>query len=243
MEDRRPGWPGLTSVWSIVGLGVVAGLAFSHSVAAQCPDVPAAARNPTVRLDVLEPRLVYRHDVDLHGLGRIRNTFEKAPAGWVMLGVTITSDQLSMQVRPLVSRQPGGRLCVWVADVAASMGDPELDVYVAANYPVGTCEYEVVREHENQHVEINRGVVRAWAPRVGAELRRVVASSFPMVLASTADVRRLPRMLMGRLQPLLDGMRAEMREKNGALDTPENYRRTAARCKNWFPSGTRLPGR
>ncbi|PKU23672.1 hypothetical protein CWS72_15490 [Telmatospirillum siberiense] len=209
----------------------------------QCPEPPAVARNPTVRLDVIEPKLVYRHDVDLYGLGRIRNTFEKAPAGWIMLGVTITSDQLSMEVRPVVLRQAGGSACVWVTEVAARIGDPELDVYVAANYPEGTCEYDVVREHENQHVEINRGVVHAWAPRIGAELRHVVAQSFPVSVAGSADVRQLPRMLMDRLRPLLDGMRAEMRQKNGALDTPENYRRTAARCKNWFPDGTRLPDR
>lgn len=211
--------------------------------AAQCPETPPAARNPSVRVEVLEPKLVYRHDVDLFGLGRIKHTFEKAPTGWVMLGVTITSDHLAIQVRPVLLRRADGRLCVWVTDVAARLGDPELDVYVAANYPEGTCEYDVVREHENQHVEINRSVVRAWGPRIGAQLRDFVARSFPMVAATTADVQKIPRTLMDRLQPLFDAMNGELRQKNGAIDTPENYRRTAARCKNWFPEGTRMPDR
>lgn len=210
---------------------------------AQCPETPAVARNPTVRMDILDPKLVYRHDVDLFGLGRIRHTFEKAPAGWVMLGVTVTSDQLALQLRPLVLRLADGQLCVWVTDVAARLGNPELDVYVAANYPEGTCEYNVVREHENQHVEINRGVIRAWGPRIGARLRELVAQSFPMVAASNADVQRLPKMLMDRLVPLFDAMNGELRQKNGAIDTPENYRRTSARCRNWFPAGTRMPER
>jgi hypothetical protein len=160
-----------------------------------------------------------------------------------MLGVTITSDQLALQVRPLMMRRADGRFCVWVTDVAARIGDPELDVYVAANYPEGTCEYNVVREHENQHVEINRSVVHAWGPQIGAKLREVVAQSFPMEAANNADVQRVPNMLMDRLQPLFEAMNVELRQKNGAIDTPENYRRTAERCKNWFPAGTRLPDR
>jgi hypothetical protein len=210
---------------------------------AQCPETPPAARNPTVRLEVLEPKLVYRHDVDLFGLGGIKHTFEKAPTGWIMLGVTITSDHLAMQVRPVVSRLANGRLCVWVTDVAARVGDPELDVYVAANYPEGTCEYNVVREHENQHVEINRSVIHAWGPRIGAQLRDSVGQSFPMVAAGNADIQRIPQMLMDSLQPLFDAMNSELRQRNGAIDTPENYRLTAARCKNWFPEGTRMPDR
>jgi hypothetical protein len=100
-----------------------------------------------------------------------------------------------------------------------------------------------VREHENQHVEINRSVINAWGPRIGAQLRAIVAQSFPMVAASRAEVQRLPNMLIDRLQPLLDAMTEELRRKNGAIDTPENYRRTSARCNNWFPEGTRMPER
>jgi hypothetical protein len=226
-----------------VGLVLLFVVRLTPDAFAQCPEAPPAARNPTVRLEVLEPKLVYRHDVDLFGLGRIQHTFEKAPTGWIVLGVTITSDHLTVQLRPVVAAQANGPLCVWVTDVAARIGDPELDVYVAANYPEGTCEYSVVRDHENQHVEINRSVVRAWGPRIGAQLRELVARSFPRVIASRADVPKLPSMLIDRLQPLLTAMTEELRQKNGAIDTPENYRRTSARCKNWFPEGTRLPDR
>jgi hypothetical protein len=190
---------------------------------------------------VLEPKLIYRHDVDLFGLAKLQHTFEKAPKGWVVLGVTVRNDELRLEVRSRSLGLPGGRLCLWVEEVTARIGDPELDVYVAANYPVGTCEYSVVLEHENQHVAINRSVVHAWGPRIGAQLRDVVYRSFPLIVDSAEPAKQAITFLAASVKPLVDAMIEELRQRNGAIDTPENYRRTGERCKNWLPPGTRLP--
>jgi hypothetical protein len=196
-----------------------------------------------VHFEILDPKLIYRNDLDLVGLARIGDTFERAPEGNVVLGITIRSDQLNMRVGTRTMALPDGRQCVWATTVEAWIGNPELDVYVAANYVPGTCEHSVVLQHENQHVAIDRGVVRAYGPRIGAALRDIVRRSFPMVTTDPKLTDRLPDWLMQSLRPLIDAMDADLERRNGALDTPENYRRTAALCQNWFPPGTRMPGR
>ncbi len=230
--------------WGVLSTLLLAAIGTPMAVSmAQCPLPPASARNPTVHLDVLEPRLIYRHDLDLLGLASVRDTFERAPGNGVILGLTRRNDELKVQLRSILQRSVDGRTCIWVDDVSARIGDPELDVYVAANYPPGSCEYNVVLEHENRHVAINRGVIAAFGPRIGAQLRAAVHRLFPMITSNPKDVERLPQILIDAVRPSVSAMEDELRRENGAIDTPESYRQANARCRNWFPPGTRLPAR
>ncbi len=210
---------------------------------AQCPLPSASARDPTVHLVILEPRLIYRHDLDLVGLASVRDTFERAPGSGVILGLTKRNDELRIRVRSILQPSVDGRTCIWVDEVTARIGDPEMDVYVAANYQPGSCEYNVVLEHENRHVAINRNVVAAFGPRIGAQLRAAVRRMFPMITTNPKDAARLPQILIDAVRPVLTAMEAELRRENGAIDTPESYRQAHGRCRNWFPAGTRMPAR
>ncbi|HIJ64197.1 MAG TPA: hypothetical protein HPQ04_16015 [Rhodospirillaceae bacterium] len=209
--------------------------------AAHCPPAPAGATNPTVRLEVAEPKLIYRHDVDLLGLARVPDTFESAAKGWVLLGLTKRNDTFSVTAKVLMlPAVGGGGTCVWVEEVSARLGGNETDVYVASNYHVGSCEYNVVLEHENTHVAINREVLKAFAPRIGAGLREALRG-FPVVVAEAGEAGRVPGLLSASVNQVYQSMIGELRRRNQALDSPENYRRTQMRCHNWFPPGTSLP--
>jgi len=226
----------------MVGFAVVLALSIvgTSSGRAQCPHMPGLD-NPAVRLEVMEPQLIYRHDVDLFGLSKIRKTFESAPKGTYMLGVTMRNDQLNLQMRSTTVQLSKDRYCLWPTEVTGQLGNRSMDVYVAANYVTGTCEYKVVLDHENTHVSINRSVIKAYGPRIEAQLRLAVKSTlFPMVV-NTADSQQALKTLSAAVQGLLSQMENELRQRNGAIDTPEAYRRTAALCHNWFPKGTLLP--
>ena len=216
----------------------------AQSCLAQCGPPPPEAANPTVHLDVLVPKLVFRHDVDLLGLSKIHDTFERAPNGAVTEGVTIRHDRVGVQSVRVVSRRLNdGHYCIWATDVVARVGTPETDVFVAANYPEGSCEYTVVVDHESQHVRISREVIQAYAPRLGAALRSLVRRTFPLYSTDATLIQRLPGWMTDQLRPTIDAMVGALRASNGAIDTQENYRRTNALCHNWFPPGSRLPER
>lgn len=206
------------------------------AAAAECPPPPAAAVNPTVRLEVSEPKLIHHHDVDLLGLPKINHSFETVAPGWVMLGLTRRNDEFSLAVRFLTA----GR-CLWVEEVSARLGGDATDVYVASNYPAGTCEYNAVLTHENTHVAINAAVLKAFAPRIGAGLRAAVHALFPVVSAGSEDGKKVTAMLSAAVNPIYQEMIGELRRRNQALDSPYNYQRTQQLCHNWFPPGTALP--
>ena len=69
----------------------------------------------------------------------------------------------------------------------------------------------MVLQHENQHVAINRAVLRAYAPRIAAELRGAVHRMFPMLSAQREDTQRLPGFLMDAVRPIVGQMLAELR--------------------------------
>ena len=209
---------------------------------AQCPPPPPAAENPMVRFEVVQPRLIYRHDLDLLGLAGFSDTFETPAEGGVVLGLTRRNDSFSIATRVVASKIAGGRSCIWVAEVDAQLGGSDMDVYVASNYPVGSCEYDQVMAHENAHVAINNSVLEAYAPRIGAKLREAV-HHFPLVTNNISDGKRVPGLLTEQIKPIYDAMIAELRRRNHALDTPESYRKSQDQCHNWFPPGTRLPSK
>ena len=216
-------------------------LGFSGQVFAQCVPPSSLVLNPTVRFAVEEPRLIYRHDLDLVGLSNYTNTFERAPRGAIVLGLTRRNDPLSLELQTLQTPSTDGRICYWVTELDARLGGADQEVYVAGNYAPGTCEYQTVLDHESTHVAINQEVLRAYVPILGQALRGAVRQRFPVISRDPGLADRMSEMLMASVEPVYDQMIAELRRRNAAIDTPENYRRTSALCRNWFPPGTPMP--
>lgn len=64
------------------------------------------------------------------------------------------------------------------------------------------------------------------------------------LIFSNANVQdsQITGFLYALMRPTWNAMRAELKRQNGALDTPDAYRRdhAASGCSNWFPRG--VPG-
>jgi hypothetical protein len=223
----------------MVGLLVAA---WSAHAAAQCPPAPADFR-PVVNLRELQPQIVYHHDVDIFNMSPFKNHMEKAPTGY-LLGLTRNPTFARLDGGRMLQQPLGdGRVCVRVAEVDAVIGDEQMDVYIAANYPEGSCEYDVVRRHENTHVSINLEGLRVWLPTLRATLNEAAARDFPIVSTPERAGEDAGRVLWNALVPVFKLMQNDLERRNGYIDTPEKYRQTALLCKNWFPPGTKLPQR
>jgi hypothetical protein len=199
---------------------------------AQCARAGMPA--PMVQLSVSIPIVKYRHDVDLLGLPKIRaRSVETVPTvKGKLLGLTVYGEGYRYKVQGRSWRSADGRYCHWLTRVDAELEMPEMTVYVAANYPIGTCEYNVILEHENTHVRITRGVIAQFAPRFDTELRGAVARINP-VLSPQANLNDVKGFLDQALKPFMQQLVGETARGNGVIDTPESYRASAARCQHW----------
>ncbi|MDR3438249.1 hypothetical protein [Telmatospirillum sp.] len=233
--------------WLLWLCGAVLSLAFlsDGATAAEnpCPKPPQVQLPAQVAFRIFEPRVVFRHDVDLVGLPRVEGHMEIPPRGWVLQGLTITNEHLEIRTKTARQVLPDGRACIWLFWVEATVGMPEQHVYVANDYPDFSCEYRSVLAHENKHVSINREVIRSFAEPVRKALQDGVTKINPLIF-SNANVQdsQITGFLYSLMRPVQETMHAELKRQNGAIDTPEAYiqEHAASGCKNWFPRG--VPG-
>ncbi len=211
-------------------------LAAPAAWAGACPAMPGL---PPPQLEFLlqAPRMRLHHDVDLFGLPRLANHMETPPRGWALQGLTVAQARLTLTARWRQMRlRGGGGVCVWLDQVKAVMGVPEQQVYVAANYPEGSCEYNAILRHERLHVGINARTTAAFAAPMRTLLWRTILDNRPLLLrVDSVD----PAMVIGRLQagvrPEMARLQSVLRARNGVIDTPAAYRRQElqAGCHRW----------
>ncbi len=224
-----------------IGLGgllilLLTGWPLTAARAGGCPAVPGLAP-PRLEFQLLAPRMRLHHDVDLFGLPRVADHMERPPRGWALQGLTVARARLTLTARWRQMALPGGGgVCVWLDSVKAVMGVPEQQVYIAADYPAGSCEYNAILRHERLHVGINARTTAAFAAPMRTLLWQTILDNRPLLIRRDhVD----PATVIGRLQdgvrPELARLQSVLRVRNGVIDTPEAYRRQRlqAGCHRW----------
>lgn len=202
-------------------------LFFAANASAFC-EAPA----PQFVLRMRPGTVVYNTDLS-------RGQFIKQAPGKVSpntLGLTVAKMEITGKAVPFLKQQ---RLdaCVSLKEVHLELGYGALTVYIDKKYKPGSCEYEVIKEHENYHVSVFQQAMNFFKPDVERALRSALSKVKPQVVSSQAMVDQMAQQqfqqVMREVQPMLDHINAKIAEKNYLIDTPESYRDTTALCKNW----------
>lgn len=168
-----------------------------------------------------------------------RNEFLKLHKGKVSpntLGLTVVRLEASSVADPFL-KQKGNNACVGVRKIFVKIGYDTLRVYIDKKYRKGSCEYKVIRDHENYHVRVAKEAVHFFRPDIEKALKKAVRRVKPVIVHSQAEVQsafeKQVRQIMDEVQLVINHMNAKIAEKNYQIDTPESYRETTALCSNW----------
>lgn len=154
--------------------------------------------------------------------------------GWSTVGLTESNLEIIISTRTEVRPARGGGVCANLSEVTLTVGYPELRVFIPREYDVGSCPYDVVREHEMEHVAITRAVLEDHAPRLDAALARAVADINPLWAGTKDEARGIAaRAIREALEPVVQAMTAEHRRRNQVIDATENYVSLQSRCDTW----------
>jgi len=126
--------------------------------------------------------------------------------------------------------------CVWAASADVKLSYQQLDINIAREYLPGSCEYEAVLDHENEHVEVAQRVMRPYARQIQQALTSldIPTARAAAVVNSPEDARtEIEAAFQRTLQPVRDQLVRALKQQQSYVDSPENYRRTAQRCQNW----------
>lgn len=186
----------------------------------------------TVR--IRQGEVVYDHSLS-------KNAFYKVspkPIAPNTLGLTLINLKTAMTGKPYL-RQEGKAYCVGVDEIIFEMGYDEIKVFIDKKYPVNSCPYRVVMDHENYHAAVAQEGLSFFKKDIEAALKKATQSIRPEVVYSTTRGEQIMKKhindVLRKMQPTLRYIDKKLAEKNSAIDTPASYRQSTSLCpaKDW----------
>lgn len=128
--------------------------------------------------------------------------------------------------------------CSFVTEINFEIGYNTLDVYIDKKYKPGSCAYQVVKEHEDYHVEVARQALQFFEPDIRERLNQM-KDKLPVTYGYTAEMsemeikNKLNSLFQKEIMPLVRHINQKIDEKNAEIDTPQSYAETHALCRDW----------
>lgn len=215
-------------------LAILFGL-ISHSAPATTQAIcKHATQSPYVTLAVNPGRINYITTHDKAGLRRLHAGTRRVGAGWSPIGLTLAELGMGFAVSVRAEILPDGRYCSEIAAVEATLGYDVIDVYIASEYPRGSCQYAAILDHERLHVVIFQNTLDRYFTRVEKTLREAANSAKP-ILGRDPDraTQQLQATLERAARSLFREINTTLDRRNSVLDTKENYQREQENCLTW----------
>lgn len=197
-----------------------------------CPPYGAAIE---VSFNLLDPEPRYTHDLNVTSLRDFLRTRGHVFAGRHQRTLGVTSYQARFVIGGRSYAVPvAGGFCIYLRAVEVEYGYLHHDVFVASELAPGSCEYRAVLDHENQHVAVNRAMVREGARRVRQEIERRLDTLQPKFSREPqlGTDRAIAELHMAAA-PVLEQVEQAQAGRNAALDTTGAYDAIGELCNNW----------
>ena len=185
--------------------------------------------DPIVEIQEL-PEPVYVHTLSKSEISSLENESSGQMREAAGLTLVVAGNVQTYTSQP---EAQSGHGCVVVHGVRI-LPMKEVTVYVAREYPVGSCNYKAVKRHEDKHVAIARRLVSEYRSR----LQRVVAElslrsrGFPAREDQSASTGKISSEVMVAVQGVIDELQVAMTNANRGLDKSDTEK-TLKECPFW----------
>jgi hypothetical protein len=204
---------------------------------AACPGDPHFDRTSILHVTSVPVPTSYFHNLSTSQIEALSRVRLKMPT-MREPGLTWMEHQLKTDYKyEGATRGSRASYCIWAVSLRLDFSFTRMDVYLSNQYPVGSCEYNVILGHENQHVAINTRTFEKYKRLMLQALRKTRTIPTP---ANPLSVRSMEegRAIIGArvdhiVMPLYDRFKRELVRENAKIDTPQSYRRLQAQCKKW----------
>ncbi len=224
----------VTVCWTVMHSGAALG--------SVCSPPKAAAK---ASLELRQGDLQYVHDLDTAGIRKIVSDRQGYVAGpWHLpIGLTVAEFGMRYDTKFYYRKAQMIGHCVALSEAKVTVGYDDITVYVSSEYPEGTCEYNAVLAHEQEHVQINRELLETYKAKFQEALRRVLRGKKVIFTHRKGEARSAYVLELRRqLKRVVAEMVSARNLKNGAIDTRDNYQRLLAQCDNWRGSDLQASG-
>jgi hypothetical protein len=120
-------------------------------------------------------------------------------------------------VKPL-----SGRYCMRPS-LAVKLAFKPTTLYVASQYPKGSCEFDITMAHEQKHIQVLQSYLDELAGEVERELRAKLGDNIQYFDSAAAGEAQMNERASTILKPFLDRGMEEVGRRQAKVDTPEEY--------------------
>ncbi|MBK6357063.1 MAG: hypothetical protein IPF44_10215 [Betaproteobacteria bacterium] len=196
----------------------------SPSQADPCAELP----KPSVTIKRIDERISYNTEYSYKSLTNIGASL--ARPGKQVLGLTRGSATVSFASNTPAIIDPTGRWECASPQITLSFGFSPMTVYVAREFPEGSCAYKEIHEHEMRHVEAYQKHIAS----IEKELTEMLNARFATGAVWRGPVgqtaSRLRQELDARWAPYVQRQIKRVDEAQAKIDTAEEYERVANAC-------------
>ena len=152
-------------------------------------------------------------------------------------GLTHCELKTSAEIKPFIKDIGKGRYCVGVEKLTVNTGFPRIDVYIEKKYKPGTCNYTVVKNHENYHVRVQQEGLKFFSGKIKKAYQIASNNIEPRLVTSESEARNAVKNMLEQItkatQPTVSYVTEQLKIKNKAIDTEESYTQETKKCPNW----------
>lgn len=196
----------------------------SPSQADPCDELP----KPSVTIKRIDERLSYNTEYSYRSLTNIGAAL--ARPGKQVLGLTRGNATVSFASASPSIIDPTGRWECASPQITLTFGFSPMTVYVAREFPEGTCAYKEIREHEMRHVEAYQKHIASIEKELTESLNARFATGEVWRGPVGQTAARLRQELDARWAPYVQRQIKLVDEAQAKIDTAEEYERVANAC-------------
>lgn len=201
-----------------------------------CPPLATPARadecdqlpKPSVTIRRLEEKTTVNTQYSYRALNNLGEGL--AQPGRQILGLTRGNSSVTFALQiPSYTDRSGRWECV-SPQITMTYGFNPITIYVAREFPVGSCAYKEIYEHEMRHVKTYQAHLSGLEKELRETLTARFASNTPWRTPAGQASGRLQRELDERWLPFVQQLIKRVDEAQARIDTKEEYERVADAC-------------
>lgn len=173
-------------------------------------------------------------------LGRIFGRPGEVCAGGVQFVFNTTLTFSYLTSRP----EFGDSVCFEVSSVNVVFHYAAVTTYVASEYQEGSCEYQAILAHEQEHIRLHNEIVERHVKTIKMELASTsflpTRDRILLAVSKERGRRTVASLLRRTFLPLSRALGSELENRNRALDTRAGYNLVRARCASQLATGRHL---
>lgn len=194
---------------------------------------PAAGRHHRFRVRATSVPTRIRRDLSLKEIGRLPGA---VGSPLKTQGITLIKHSLATHTR-FSSVKGTGEVYAWFDDVILEVEISSDVIHIPKEYPAGSCEHDIVLEHERGHGRVARETAMAFADKLERALMAAegLPTRFDPVISRDFDAaaEKLKASIAKIVDPVYDRYEKDEKEAQARLDRPDPYDAVYRKCSGW----------